>query len=308
MRLLSVWLVCGAFALYAQQSIDLFTLSGFTSSPASYNQPISGKARESGGLVNFKLPIVLGSKSIWYNDFTYSVYNISTNLSPEPTDQITSLRLHGFIFQTGLVQKLNDRNSFQFLIVPRYTTDFYGGDSRNWQWGAIALYEHRSHERLMMRYGILYNGELFGPLLVPLVYLDWVINDRWSLVGLMPINLKVNYCINDRLTTGFSHFGFITTYRLGQENFKSDYIERNSIDEALFLRWKMIGNLFIETRLGYSLSRIYEQYSEDQKMDLRISLIHIGDNRDVKNVNFNSGPIASLRLVYALSLDKKSEP
>lgn len=308
MRLIILGLVVYTFAVQAQPAIDLFTVSGFSGMPAAYYQPLTGKARESGSLINLKLPIVTSQKTIWYNDLTYSRYTITTDLDPEPDDQITALRLHAFIFQTGIVRKLNDRSGIQFLVVPRYTTDFNGGDRKSWQLGAIALYEHRAHERLMMRYGTMYNGELFGPLLVPLVYLEWTINDRWNITGLMPINLKVNYTLTERLITGFSHFGFITTYRLGQEEFKTNYIERNSIDETVFVRWKMMGNLHLETRMGYSLSRVYEQYEESQKMKLRIALIRIGDDRELKNVNFNSGPIASIRLVYALPIDKKNGP
>jgi hypothetical protein len=292
-----------AIVLHAQPSIDLFTLSGVYGTPATYQNPLNGKAMESGTLINLKVPIKCSEKTIWFNDFTYTLYSIKTDLDPEPMDMLTSMKLHAFIFQTGISQKLDDRNGFQFLLVPRYTTDFEGSNRKNWQLGAIGLYEHRVSQRLLMRFGALYNGELFGPLIVPLVYMDWQLNHRWSIIGLLPINLKVNYKINERLSAGFSHFGFITTYRISQEEFKSDYVERNSIDESLFFRWKMMGNLHLETRVGYSLSREYAQYAEDQKMDLRISLINIGDDRIQKNVIFNSGPIMSFRLVYALPLE-----
>lgn len=289
--------------LHAQNSIDLFTISGVYGMPATYQNPLDGKGIESGLLMNLKVPIKVSERTIWFNDFTYTLYSIKTDLDPEPVDMLTSIKLHAFILQTGISQKLNDQNGFQLLLVPRYTTDFKGSDPKNWQLGAIGLYEHRFTKKLLMRFGALYNGELFGPLVVPLIFTDWQVSDRWSITGLLPIHLKVNYKINDRLIMGFSHFGFITTYRINQEEFKSDYVERNSIDESLFLRWQMMGNLHLETRVGYSLSREYAQYAEDQKMDLRISLISIGDDRIQKNVNFNSGPIISLRLVYALPLD-----
>jgi Domain of unknown function (DUF6268) len=299
---ITVLFLCFSLVLQAQSSIDLFTLSGVYGSPASYQDPLDGEATESGTLINLKIPIVCSDKTVWFNDFTYTLFSIKNDLEPKPESMLTSMKLHAFIFQTGISQKLNDRNGFQFLLVPRYTTDFEGSASKNWQLGAIGLFEHRFTKKLLMRFGALYNGELFGPLVVPLIFTDWQLSDRWSITGLFPIQLKVNYKINERLFTGFSHFGFITTYGINQEEFESDYVERNSIDESLFLRWKMMGNLHIEARVGYSLSREYAQYAEDQKMDLRISLINIGDNRIQKNVNFNSGPIISLRLVYALPL------
>ncbi|MBX2963868.1 MAG: hypothetical protein KF687_15260 [Cyclobacteriaceae bacterium] len=288
--------------LFAQSSIDIFTIVGMVGMPSSYQEPLNGKATESNLLVNLKLPIKFSEKTIWYNDFTYSGFNVSSDLEVRPTEYLTAMRMHGIILQTGIVRKLNERNGFQLLAVPRYMSDFKGSDGKSWQLGGIGLFEHRYHERLLMRFGALYNQELLGPLLVPLVYLDWQLNDRWSMTGLMPINLKISYKVNETLTAGFSHFGFITTYRLGQEEFKGDYIERNSIDEALFARWNTTGNIFLEVRFGYSLSRVYEQYSADEKMDFRFSIIRFGDDRTPKNVNFDNGLITSLRLVYSLPI------
>ncbi len=308
MKFVGFMFVCSwAVTLYAQPSIDLFTFSGLYGTPAAYEKPLDGSATESGILLNLKIPVACSHKTTWYNDFTYTRHSITTDLDPEPSDMITSMNLHAFIFQTGLVRKLNELSGFQLLIVPRYTTDFQGSDRKNWQLGAIGLYEHRFTQRLLMRFGALYNGELFGPLLVPLIFADWQLSDRWSITGMLPINLKVNYKINDRLSAGMSHFGFITTYRINQEEFKGDYIERNSIDESLFLRWKMVGNLHVETRFGYSLSRDYAQYPEDQKMDLRLSLVGFGDKRTQKNVSFNGGPIMSVRFVYNLPLDNSEK-
>lgn len=290
--------------LNAQSSIDILTISGFYGLPANYQMPVNGKASESGGLFNLKAPIVIGEKTIWYNDLTYTLFNVNSNVRVEPVNALASMRLHAFILQTGLLQKLSEKNAIQLLVVPRYTTDFNGSNSKNWQFGMIALYEHRYKTNLLMRVGGLYNRELFGPLVTPLIYLDWQLNKKWSVIGLLPINLKINYTLNDRVTTGFSHFGFTTTYRIGQEDFKGDYIERSSIDETLFLRWKMAGNIHLETRFGYSLGRVYAHYEGDQKMDLRLSILNFGDDRIQKNVNFNSGPIASVRFVYSLVLNK----
>ncbi len=298
---------CLSLLLRAQSSIDLFTISGFYGIPAAYSQPLNGKATEAGSLINLKIPVVISDKTVWYNDLTYTLYSINHNLNTKPAGIMTSMNLHAFILQTGIAQKINDRNGFQLLLVPRYTTDFEGSSRKNWQLGAIGLYEHRVSQRLLMRFGVMYNGELFGPLLVPLIYMDWQLSERWSINGLMPISLKASYKFNERLTGGYSHFGLITTYAINRPEFSSDYIERNSIDETLFLRWKMIGNLHIETRFGYSLSRVYEQYDQNEKMDLRLSIIGFGDNRMQKNVSFGSGPIASLRLVYSLPLSEREK-
>ncbi|MEN8187089.1 MAG: DUF6268 family outer membrane beta-barrel protein [Bacteroidota bacterium] len=117
-----------------------------------------------------------------------------------------------------------------------------------------------------MGYGAMYNQELFGPYLTPLININWQLSNRLSITGLLPIYAKVKYKINDRFTAGISHFGLITTYKLGDSEYEGDYIERKSIDETLFGRYRITGNLYLEGRFGHTFGRSYTQYEADQKV------------------------------------------
>ena len=169
-RTLLYAIMLAAFLSQAQNSIDLLTISGFYGAPAPYIDSLDGKATESGTLVNLKAPVVLGEKTTWYNDLTYMGFSVTTDLNPEPSDFLTAMRLHAVILQTGVVRKIDEKNAFQLLFVPRFNSDFKGPrDMNTLQLGAIGLFEHRYSDKLLMRFGALYNNELFGPLLTPLV-------------------------------------------------------------------------------------------------------------------------------------------
>ncbi len=304
MKPLALLITClMAWALSAQNSIDLLTVSGRYALPMTYDAPAeTEKGTETALLINAKAPIVFSKKTIWYNNLTYTRSHVSNNLALGE-NLMNPITLHGFILQTGLVQRIDDNNAIQLLYVPRFMTDFQGSSSQVWQHGAIVLYEHRWSSTFMMRFGAMYNQEKAGPLLVPLFDFNWQMNNKWSMVGLFPIYLKINYAVNDRFTVGVSHFGLITSYALHGDGYTGDYMERTSVDICLFNRWKMVGNWYLEGRLGYAFGRTYAQYDADDKIDLRISIIKIGDNRpDPKNILFRDGPIAELRLVYNIPL------
>jgi len=289
-------------ASLAQSSLDIFTASGRFGFPQQVGEPIKGTNYEYGGLVNLKAPILLSKKTIWYNDLTY-VYSFVQSDAELGVGVANPLELSGFIFQTGLVQSINDKQKLQLFFAPRFMTDFEQVNSANWQFGGIALIEHKYSDNLTMRFGLLYNQEMFGPALTPLIYIDWHISDKWSIIGMAPIYVKVNYKVNENLTAGFSHFALITSYRLGNPAYLNDYIERGSIDLTLFVRQRIWDNVFVEARAGFAVDRYYEQYSEDQKLDLKVTLINFGDNRIPKNVMMKTGPVANLRLVYNLPLN-----
>jgi hypothetical protein len=302
-KLLMLPALCGlVLGLYAQSSLDLLTLSGRYGIPASYDDPqFTDKATETGAMVNVKLPVKLSGSSIWYNDLTYTTFHVN-NDNDFGTGVANPIHLHSFILQTGWYKRFGEGQGIQLLFAPRFMTDFENASGSNFQLGGIAMYEKRFSERLMLRFVAMYNDELGGPFVVPIVYSDWQINSKWSLVGMWPIFGKLNYQINEKISAGISHFGLITSYRLGHPDYEGDYIERTSIDLSLFGRIRLAGNLHLEGRFGYAVGRSYKQFSADQTVPFRISIIKFGDERVEKNQLFDQGLIVDLRLVYNLPL------
>ncbi|MCB2219999.1 MAG: hypothetical protein KQI35_06345 [Bacteroidetes bacterium] len=304
MKKIQLLFLCILFLLsaHAQKSIDLFTLSGRYGMPTHLENVPDGQAIESGALVNLKIPVVLSDASIWYSELSYTWFHVGYNRDL-PDTMAAPITLNGFVLQTGLVKRIDDSRQIHLLAAPRFMTDFNNTGSNHWQLGGVGLFEKRFHKDLMMRFGILYNQEFFGPFLVPLVYIDWHFSGKWSISGLLPIYGKLNYHVNENLTIGFSEFGLITSYRLGKSPYQGDYIERKSIDLCLFARQRLAGNFHLEGRAGYALSREYGQYAADQQVDLKISIFSLGDDRIRKNVLFEDGPIFNMRLVYNLPLE-----
>jgi hypothetical protein len=294
-------LACGNILL-AQERIDIATISTRVGAPTQYFDIPGEDAIETELFANIKLPIVFGENTIWFNNISYSHFQVNNDLNLE-AGIANPVRLNGLIIQTGLVQRINERKAIQLLFVPRYMGDYTNSGSETWQFGAIALYEVRHSEKLRMRYGFLFNQELFGLLLVPLFDFMWQISPRWSFTGLMPIYGKLGYAASDRLTVGLSHFGLITSFDLSKEEYANTYLERTSIDLAPFARFELFDDFFIEGRIGYALGRNYDQYPNEEQIGLRLSIIRFNDMRgNPINEGFRDGLFASLRLVYSIEV------
>ena len=290
----------------AQETLDILTVSGHFGTPQPFEaeSPYSGETKERGAMVNLVVPIVLNEKQIWYNSVNYMQWNVNNNNNAMADNIANPIRLHGLILRTGLIQKLSNGNSIQAFFSPRLMTDFKNIGYEHFQFGGTFIYEKVYHKRLKIGYGVLYNQEAFGPNIVPLVNLEWKMSERWSMSGLLPIYSKVKYKVNEKLNVGIHHFGLITSYRLGEEAYQNDYIERRSIDLGLFTRYNIVGGIHIEGRYGYSFGRSYAQYNQDDKIDFALPLATIGDDRTQLNEssNFINGAYAHVRLVYAIKL------
>ena len=301
-RILFVMAFVFMLKVSGQERLDLFTLGGTYGFPTAYDSIYQGKGTETGVTASLVAPARLSEKSIWYNSLNYFFWGVD-NDEEMAEDIMNPIRLHGFILRTGLVREFEKGRTLQLIFAPRFMTDFKNINSDHFQLGGIVTYGKRYSEKLRMGFGALFNQEFFGPNLVPLIDLDWKISEKWSIVGMFPVYGKVKYRFNERLDGGWSHFGLVTTYRLGDPAYQGDYIDRRSIDETLFARYRVFGDFFLEGRFGYSLGRSYNQYEADQKVDFTLPLISIGDDRVPKTASIHDGWIASLRLVYSISLE-----
>ena len=208
-NLFTLFLLLLSAVSFAQESIDLFTVSGRYGIPSSYEEQIEGKATEMGGMVNMRIPIVLDSSNIWYSKLTYLNNSVTSALTF--ADSIANpIKVHGVILQTGWVRKLSKGRAIQVLFVPRLMGDMKNVNTKNIQLGAVALYEKRFNSNLKMKFGAMYNQEMSGPFVVPLLDLDWKLSDRWSISGLVPIYSKVKYKFSDNTNAGIGHFALIT--------------------------------------------------------------------------------------------------
>ena len=285
----------------SQETLDVLTLSGRYGFPQAYDSIYNSKAKEYGVMASLVAPIKMNDKSIWYNSVNYFYFHVG-NDEDTPPEIMNPIDLHGIILRTGLYQKFSKDRAVQIFFAPRFMTDFNNINADHFQLGGLFLYEKKFREGLKMGFGAMYNQEFFGPYLVPLVNVDWQISERWAMSGLFPIYGKIKYQVNDRLSAGWSHFGLVTTYKLGDLAYEGDYMERKSIDETIFARYQLVGNIHLEGRIGYALGRSYAQYEADQKVDFTLPLIGFGDNRIQKNISFHDGFIASVRFIYSVPI------
>jgi hypothetical protein len=290
-------LVAWSLIALSQGSIDIFTVS----EQFGFQQTQPGNVKEKIFSANLKVPVILSDNTILYKDFNYFNYQVNSERTVDSQSR-KSLELHGIILQAGVIQKLNDKQALYVLFVPRIMSDLRKVRNNDFQFGGIFLYENKFHDDLTMRFGGSYNQDLFGPYVVPMVYVNWNASSKICFTGLLPIYSKVSYQTNKNLSFGIHHLGMVTSYQLNDDASKENYIENNRIELNLFSRYKITNTLHTEVRVGYSLTRSYTQYLEDDKIVLGFPMVNINDNRFPIAENSVKGALANIRLIYNLSL------
>ncbi|MEA3460424.1 MAG: DUF6268 family outer membrane beta-barrel protein [Bacteroidota bacterium] len=296
-------LVVFGFALQAQErgTRDIVSISGRYALPQEYKEIYDGTATEIGMLNALTAGFKLAPKTMFAINVNHFYFNVQDE-AEMPADVASPIIINGIILRIGIIQELKSGGKLQLFFAPRLMSDFQNLDGNSFQFGALASYQNDINEDLSLGFGAMYNQELFGPYMVPLFLLDWQASDRWYIEGMVPVTLKVHYRINEGLDVGFNHFGLITSYYLGHEDYAGDYMERQSIDLSLFARQRLYGNFFIEGMIGRTFGRSYTQYSGDETISFGLPLISFGDERTANNVTFNDGMIFTLKLIFNMKV------
>lgn len=292
-------LIAFAASLQAQDrgTKDILSLSGRYALPHEYKDTYEGKATEMGMLNALTAGFKLAPKTRFGINVNHFYFHVKDE-AEMPAGIVSPININGIILRTGIQQEFSNGGMLMLLVVPRLMSDFQNLDGNSIQWGGIASYQNDLNQRLNLGFGAMFNRELFGPYLVPIVLLEWQASERWYLEGMIPVSFKAHYRVNEGLDVGFNHFGLITSYYLGDEEYTGDYMERQSIDLSLFARQRIYKNFFIEGMVGRSVGRGYKQYEGDQTVSFAIPLVTFGDERTVKNSTFNDGMIFTLKLIF----------
>lgn len=120
----------------------------------------------------------------------------------------------------------------------------------NVQVGGAFIANYRKNENLTWKLGIYVNNELFGLFVIPLAGIDWKINDRNTLFGVLPGNLTYEHKINKQFYYGACFRAITNSYGNGTGYWR---IDENQL--GAYLDTYLSKNLVLNIEAGHSLFR-----------------------------------------------------
>ena len=148
-------------------------------------------------------------------------------------------------------------------------------------------------------YGFLYNNQLFGPFIVPLIGYHTKVNDI-ELNILLPQNIDINYRLNPILLFGLKFNGKMNSYALESNTLdlnQNTYLSANENQLGTYLDYDF-KNFHFSIFGGYSFMSSYKIYSDLDRTDLSLFLLKFGDNRNQLNNNLKNGFVVKSSVYY----------
>ena len=259
--------------LYSQPYLDLVKLN-YTYSPLNGVNDKKSPLQSNFFTADVTLPIELkkGGDAIIINPFfTNNTGEVST------TDfHVTSKALLVGFLKKDIFPNWNLLSSF---IVRRNTEVDIETDD-NWQYGGVILATWKKNEDVSFKFGMYYNKEFFGNYFMALVGLDWKIDSKNNLFGVLPGYMIFEHKVASKFYYGFAFHAFTNSYReqiIDPLSGGSNYLRIDDNPLGIYADTYLSKKIVLSAEAGYTILRRYRYgYKYDD--------IHF--KTDYKNDNF----------------------
>lgn len=241
-------------AVNAQPYLDVVKLS-------YYHSPSTGTAT---GIttnihsVNATLPIELkkGGDAIIINPFFDQNH---------ATTGATDLRVRSVGGMAGFLKKnIISKWDLMTSIIVRRNQEVDKDLKNNWQAGGLILATFKQNESRSFKIGAYYNREFFGNFFMPLLGIDWKINESTSLFGVLPGSMTLERKVRPGIYMGASFRALTNSYRLPAMDpcFSGDcsgnnYLRINDNQLGVFADIYFFKRIVVSAEGGHTILRKY---------------------------------------------------
>lgn len=230
---------------------------------------------------------VINKKNILLVQPFYENYRLKFTIEKNNLQSFSGLGLP----VTYLKQWKSEKWKTAFVFIPRINSDFKNIRSNHYQAGGVLLAIYKRTETLKYQFGLYYNSEFFGPFFIPLLGIDWNLNSRMNLFGVLPGNLTLEYKINSIFYGGINFKSITNSYRFNSSANSGDFLKISDNYLKLFLDYYPVKTIAISIEAGHSIFRKYSAGNGDVL---------------IKQEQFKDGILFKAGLAYRIRLaDKK---
>jgi hypothetical protein len=187
-------------------------------------------------------------------------------------------------FPLGLIMPFHE-SKWTLTVIPivRWNGEKLFAD-HTFQYGGIALAGFQGKPQQKFRFGVYANAEFFGLFIIPLLGVDWRLDDRNYLFGVLPGRLSYEHKINEKFYSGATFRAPTSSYRLTN----GQYIRLDDNQLSLFADYYFTKHFCITLEPGFGVFR-----------KIRTGI----NNRDyITDVDWGDGPFIKLSAAYRIRL------
>jgi hypothetical protein len=240
----------------SQPFVDIINTS-YQSLSTVYKDSSKTRNTTNNYFLNLTVPIKIDSQNTlivrFYGENLYSAAKIS--------DASFSFNLSSALLPIGLQHETKSKKwKYMGLVMPKLSGHLREETTgKDFQLGGYGLVTYKRSDKLSFKLGLFYNKEFFGNFFMPLAGVDWRINERLQLYGVLPTNYRLEYAIaRQKLYTGFAFQSYTRSYHIDLKNGLKDssnvYVKNVEIKAKLFIDYYVTKRFVLFVDFGRTIN------------------------------------------------------
>ena len=158
---------------------------------------------------------------------------------------------YGLVFPVSFIKTI-PRSKWSLLTTAIFRmNDADINRQGQWQFGGALLASKNINKDLTYKLGVYINSDFFGLFIVPLLGIDWRINERTNLFGVLPASLTLEYKLASKFFSGLVFRTFTNSYYDAGPN----YIRIDENQLGIFLDYYLTKSVLLNLETGHSILR-----------------------------------------------------
>ncbi|HEX4849147.1 MAG TPA: DUF6268 family outer membrane beta-barrel protein [Puia sp.] len=158
---------------------------------------------------------------------------------------------YGIVLPVSLIKSIPHTNWSLLTMGIVRLNDAVIDTKSKWQVGGAILANYHANSHVTYKFGIYVNGEFFGLFVIPLVGIDWKIDEKNNLFGVLPASINYEHQLSHRFYAGACFRTFTNSYHDAEGNYWR--IDENQL--GLFFDAYASKRIVFNLEGGYSLFR-----------------------------------------------------
>lgn len=192
---------------------------------------------------------------------------------------------------TGFLKKNKEKTkSLLTTFIIRKNFEAHQGLQDVWQYGGYVLYSWKTRSGIWLKAGAYYNSEFFGTFFIPIGGIDWKVNEKNNLYGVLPGNFVYEHKVNNKFYYGGVFRALTNSYReptlpdpcLSGDCSAKEYFRVDDNQLGLFGDYYLGKRIVLTLESGYTILRHY-------RFGLKGKDIHTYTNYKNDNFYFKAG-------------------
>ena len=239
--------------LHSQPYLDIASI-GYTNSPDAGAWPRSA-TRNSFRYYNtgFNLPFIFGKDS---NAIIISPFAERWNMKIDSVLDLPAY-MQSLALQVAFSKSLSKQWSVYLSVIPRWNGNKSAIFTNDFQLGGAVLVSYKRRGGLIWKFGMYYNREISGDYFIPLLGIDWKINGRNNLFGILPGNLVFEHKAGNGVYYGAEFNAITNTYDAGfiAAGSVPKYLRISDNQLSMYGCFRIKRNVFLHAAIGHSVLR-----------------------------------------------------